>query len=80
MWPKSDLGVEKFWQRMGLCWNLLWSVATREAFDGDQLLGFWSQEAMECVYGVSFIRRKLDVHRFEKVSHGLLGCWILTQH
>ena len=52
----------------------------REAFDGDQLLGFWLPEAMEYVCGVSFIRQKLDVHRFEKVSHGLLGCWILTQH
>ena len=52
----------------------------REAFDGDQVLGFWLPEAMEYVCGVSFIRQKLDVHRSEKVSHGLLGCWILTQH
>ena len=30
-----------------------------------------------CVVG--FVRRRLDVHKSEKLSHGLLGCWILTQ-
>ena len=22
----------------------------------------------------------LDLHKSDKLSHGLLGCWILTQH
>ena len=52
----------------------------REASFGGRVPGFWSQEVMEHFCGVGFIRRSLDLHRFKKLSHGLLGCWILTQH
>ena len=41
---------------------------------------FWSREVMEHICGVGFIRRILDLHRSDKLSHNLLGCWILTQH
>ena len=37
---------------------------------GDWISGFSSWEAEEHVCGVNFDRRRLDVHRFEKLSHG----------
>ena len=52
----------------------------RATFSGDQTSGFFSQEAMRHLCVVGFIRQRLDVHKSEKLSHGLLGCWILTQH
>ncbi|KAL0009747.1 hypothetical protein SO802_004855 [Lithocarpus litseifolius] len=42
--------------------------------------GFFSREVVEHFCGVGFIRRSLDLRRSDKLSHGLLGCWILTQH
>ena len=42
--------------------------------------GFFSQEVVEHVCGVGFIRQNLDLPRSNKLSHCLLGCWILTQH
>ena len=47
---------------------------------GDRISVFWSWEVVEHVCGVGFIRRSLDLRRFDKLSHSLLGCWILTQH
>ena len=37
---------------------------------GDQISEFSSREAEEHVCGVGFNRRRLDVHSFEKLSHG----------
>ena len=54
-------------------------MVTRAAFSGDWTFGFFSREAMGHVSVVGFVRRRLDVHKSEKLSHGLLGCWILTQ-
>ena len=36
---------------------------------GDQISRFSSREAEEHVCGVGFDRRRLDVHRYEKLSH-----------
>ena len=47
---------------------------------GDWISGFWSWEVVEHVCGVGFIRRSLDLRKSNKLSHNLLGCWILTQH
>ena len=53
-------------------------VVVRAIAVGGRVPGFWSQYALEHVCLVGFIRRRLDVHRFDKERHGLLGCWILT--
>ena len=55
-------------------------MEARATFSGDQTSRFFSQEAMGHLCVVGFIRQRLDVHKSEKLSHGLLGCWILTQH
>ena len=47
-------------------------------FSGDQTSGFFLREAVGYVCVVGFVRQRLDVHKSEKLSHGLLGCWILT--
>ena len=39
---------------------------------GDQFPGFWSQEAVEHIYMVGFIRRSLDLHRSKRERHRLL--------
>ena len=40
---------------------------------GDRISGFWSREVMEHVCGFGFVRRSLDLHRSDKLSHDLLG-------
>ena len=55
-------------------------VVVRATSYGCQTSGFFSREVVEHVCGFGFIRQNLDLHRFDKLSHGLLGCWILTQH
>ena len=40
---------------------------------GGRVPGFWSRYAMEQVYLVGFIRRRLVVHRFDRERHELLG-------
>ena len=55
-------------------------MVTRAAAVGGRIPGFWSRYAVERVCLVSFIRQRLDVHRPDRERHGLLGCWILTQH
>ena len=40
---------------------------------GDQLPRCWSWEAMEHNFGVSFIRKRLDVHKFDKGGMDCLG-------
>ena len=48
-----------------------WSrVVARAAAVGGRVSGFSSREAEEHACGVSFDRRRLDVHRSEKLSHG----------
>ena len=51
-------------------------MVMRAAFNGDWTFGFFSREAMGHVSVVGFVRRRLDVHKSEKLSHDLLGCWI----
>ena len=55
-------------------------MEARATFSGDQTFGFFSREAVGHVCMVGFVRQRLDVHKSEKLSHSLLGCWILTQH
>ena len=40
---------------------------------GDRISGFWSREVVEHVCGFGFVRRSLDLHRYDKLSQGLLG-------
>ena len=40
---------------------------------GGRVPGFWLQEVVEHVYGVGFIRRSLDLHRFERGGMDSLG-------
>ena len=60
--------------------DFLETTEVRGRASGDWISRFWLQEVVEHVCGVGFIRRSLDLHRSNKLSHGLLGCWILTQH
>ena len=48
-------------------------MVARAAAVGGQVPRFWSRYAMEHVCLVGFIRRRLDVHRFDRERHGLLG-------
>ena len=48
-------------------------MRVRAAAVGGRVPGFWSRYAMEQVCLVGFIRRRLDVHRFDRDRHGLLG-------
>ena len=45
-------------------------VEARGRASGDRISRFSSWEAEEHVCGVGFNRRRLDVHRSEKLSHG----------
>ena len=38
---------------------------------GDQISGFWSREVVEHACGFGFVRQSLDLHRSNKLSHGL---------
>ena len=40
---------------------------------GDQLPRFWPREAIKHVCGVGFIRKRLDVHKFDKGGTDCLG-------
>ena len=62
---------------MGIFQSLFRSVGARENSDGDKLPGFGSREAVDHVFVVGFV--SVDLHRFEKLSHGLLGLRIWTQ-
>ena len=48
-------------------------MEARDRALGDWISVFSSREAKEHVCGVSFDRRRLDVQRSEKLSHGLLS-------
>ena len=39
----------------------------------DRIFGFSSRESKEHVCGISFDKRRLDVHRSDRERHGLLG-------
>ena len=43
-------------------------MVVREVAVGGRVFGSW--EVVEHVCGVSFIKRSLDLHKFEKLSHG----------
>ena len=75
--PEDDLEVRNPWQHVG---DFPKTIAARGRASSDRISGFWSWEVVEHVYGVGFIRRSLDLRKFDKLSHGLLGCLILTQH
>ena len=38
---------------------------------GDRIFGFWLREVVEHVCGFGFVRQSLDLHRSNKLSHGL---------
>ena len=38
---------------------------------GDRISGFWSREVVEHACGFGFVRQSLDLHRSNKLSHGL---------
>ena len=46
------------------------TTEARGRASGDRISRFSSREAGEHVCGVGFDRRRLDVHRSEKLSHG----------
>ena len=48
-------------------------MEARGRASGDRISGFWSQVAVEHVCGFGFVRQSLDLHRSDKLSHGLLG-------
>ena len=68
--PKSLSWSQEFVAARGY---VLESVEAREASNGDQLPGFWSWEVVKHVCVVGFIRKSLDLHKFERERHGLLG-------
>ena len=45
----------------------------RAAAIGGRVLGFWSRYAVEHICGVDFARQGLDLRRFDRERHGLLG-------
>ena len=47
-------------------------MEARGKASGDRISGFWSQEILEHVCGVGFIRRSLKLHRSEIDVTGLL--------
>ena len=55
-------------------------MVVRATFSVCQTSGFFSQEVVEHLCDVGFIKRSLDLRKSDKLSHDLLGCWILTQH
>ena len=48
-------------------------MEARGRASGDRISGFWSQKAVEHVCGFGFVKQSLDLHRSDKLSHGLLG-------
>ena len=77
VYQEDDLKVMNLRRRMGIFQSLFRSVGARENSDGDKLPGFGSREAVDHVFVVGFV--SVDLHRFEKLSHGLLGLRIWTQ-
>ena len=55
------------------------TIEARGRASSDRISGFWSPEVVEHVYGFGFIRQSLDLHRSDKLSHGLLSLRIWTQ-
>ena len=52
-------------------------MEARGKASGDRISGFWSQEILEHVCGVGFIRRSLKLHRSEIDVMVCLSLWIL---
>ena len=53
-------------------------VARAAAVEG-QVPGFWLREVVKYVCGFGFVKQSLDLHKSDKLSHGLLGLRIWTQ-
>ena len=49
------------------------TIEARGRASSDRISGFWSPEVVEHVYGFGFVRQSLDLHRSNKLSHGLLS-------
>lgn len=47
------------------------------AADGGWTFEFFSRESEQHICVAGFVRRRLDLHKFEKWRHELLGLWIL---
>ena len=54
-------------------------MMVRAAAVGGRVPGFWSRYAVKQVSLVGFIRQRLVVHKFDKLSHDLLDLRIWTQ-
>ena len=67
MYHENDLDVRNLRRRV---WEVSELLAARGASFGGRVPGFWSREVVDHVCGVGFIRRGLDLHRSEKLSHG----------
>ena len=61
----------EFWQHVGEAPKLLSHMVA--SADAVRVPRFWSQEIAEHVFSVGFIRQTLDLHRFERERHRLLG-------
>ena len=70
VYQEEDLKVMNLRRRVGIFQRRLRRVEARGKDLGDRISGFWSREAKEHVCGVCFDRRRLDVYRSEKLSHG----------
>ena len=46
-------------------------MVARAAAVGGRVPWFWSREVVEHVCGFGFVRQSLDLHRSNKLSHGL---------
>ena len=49
------------------------TIVVRGKASGDRISGLWSREVVEHVCGFGFVKQSLDLHRSDKLSHGLLG-------
>ena len=73
---EHDLEVRNLRRRVG---DFSKTTEARGRASGDRISGFCSREVVEHVCGFGFVRQSLDLHRSDKLSHGLLGLRIWTQ-
>ena len=67
VYQEHDLEVRNLRRRVG---DFPETTEARCKVSGDRISGFSSQEAEKHVCGVGFYKRRLDVHRSEKLSQG----------
>ena len=67
VYQEHDLEVKNLRRCVG---DFSEKTEARGRASGDRIFGFSSREAEEHVCGVGFDKRRLDVHRSKKLSHG----------